>query len=198
MTLRTDVAALYVDPRVVARFWAKVDKSGDCWLWTGSKDRKGYGKLSIGSRVNGSKRPHSAHRIAWVLAHGDPGRACVLHRCDVPACVRHDHLFLGTVADNNRDMWRKGRGHINGFTPTSLAKAQANLPRGDAHYARTQPERLARGERHPRTRLTADDVRGIRVLRELGCKLSAIGRRYGITDGAVSAIIHRRNWSHVS
>jgi HNH endonuclease len=89
------------------RFWPKVRKTKTCWLWTGSKNNKGYGQLRVGGR-KGSAR--SAHRIAWELANGPlvPGR-CILHRCDTPACVRPDHLFEGSKADNTRDMVLKGR-----------------------------------------------------------------------------------------
>lgn len=98
----------------VARFWSKVEKTGaqGCWLWTGSRTggKKGarwYGQFSIGrSRVY-------AHRYSYELAHGDvPAGLWVLHKCDVPACVNPDHLFLGTHLDNMRDAASKGRLHV--------------------------------------------------------------------------------------
>lgn len=55
-----------------------------------------------------------AHVVSWILHNGQipiqTPRLCVLHECDVRACVRPDHLFLGTDDDNNKDMMRKGRG----------------------------------------------------------------------------------------
>ena len=88
------------------RFWDKVNKTDGCWLWTGSRDRKGYGRISI------DRSPALVHRVAWTLEHGAiPPGMCVLHKCDTPGCVRHDHLFLGTIADNNRDMFAKGRAY---------------------------------------------------------------------------------------
>lgn len=51
-----------------------------------------------------------AHRLMWEEVNGPiPHGMCVLHRCDNPPCIRPDHLFLGTKADNVRDMIAKGR-----------------------------------------------------------------------------------------
>jgi hypothetical protein len=94
---------------LTTRFWAKVQKGGpdDCWLWTSASNVHGYGVIGRGGR--GSERV-LAHRLAWEWEHGPipPGLFCC-HKCDVPACVRVDHLFLGTPADNIHDSMRKGR-----------------------------------------------------------------------------------------
>jgi len=98
------------------RFWPRVNKDGPvhptlgtkCWLWTGGQ-RNGYGAFWNGSR------DIDAHRFSYELVHGpippaprtSPVHIC--HRCDVPLCVNPDHLFLGTAADNMRDMAAKGR-----------------------------------------------------------------------------------------
>lgn len=51
-----------------------------------------------------------AHRFSYELHYGDiPGNMCVLHRCDNRLCVRPDHLFLGTLKENVRDMMAKQR-----------------------------------------------------------------------------------------
>jgi hypothetical protein len=85
-------------------FWASFERSGDCWVWPYATRGKGYGAVSLNG-VDGY-----AHRFAWTLTNGEiPAGLSVLHRCDNPPCGNPDHLFLGTLADNNRDMVSKGR-----------------------------------------------------------------------------------------
>ncbi len=89
------------------RFWRFVDKTGDCWLWTGTRTEDGYGRTGASEK---SSSPLYAHRVSWELANGPiPDGLFVLHRCDNPPCVRPDHLFLGTTKDNADDAQAKGR-----------------------------------------------------------------------------------------
>lgn len=96
------------------RFWAKVNKTDGCWLWTGFLGQNGYGRISRGGRYG---KDDGAHRISWELHFGPiPDDMWVCHHCDNPACVRPDHLFLGRARDNVADKIRKGRssmGHRN-------------------------------------------------------------------------------------
>ncbi len=86
------------------KFWSKVFKSTNCWLWMASKDSKGYGHLVH------CKKTLMAHHLSWKIHHGPiPEGMNVLHKCDNPFCVNPDHLFLGTQLDNMIDMARKER-----------------------------------------------------------------------------------------
>jgi hypothetical protein len=88
------------------RLWEKVHKTDSCWIWTGYKDGKGYGRIGYNGKV---EKPH---RVSWMIANGEiPEGMFVCHHCDNPSCVNPEHLFLGTNNDNQRDMYNKGRGN---------------------------------------------------------------------------------------
>lgn len=93
------------------RFWRQVDCSrglDGCWLWTGARDPNGYGRLGVGGRGTGTLL---AHRVSLKLAGVElPDELCALHSCDNPPCVNPRHLRVGTRAENNREMFAKGRG----------------------------------------------------------------------------------------
>jgi hypothetical protein len=125
-----------------------IDGTQDCRLAPGKPDAWGYGRVS----VRGKQR--RAHVVAWEQASGTPvpDGMCVCHVCDVRNCVQNEgagvyvmdgveyprfgHLWLGTRAENLRDMRLKGRQ----FDPPH--------PSGSDHYSRREPDRVARGEAH--------------------------------------------------
>jgi hypothetical protein len=100
---------------IEVRFWIKVNKNGpvvkpelsQCWIWTGSLCRNGYGCIRF---RNNTKIETLSSRVVWIITYGNiPEGMCVCHKCDNPPCVNPDHLFLGTYKDNNRDRKNKGR-----------------------------------------------------------------------------------------
>ena len=106
------VLRVYQDPPRLSpvpkreRWEAKVDKSDGCWMWTGARNRQGYGQLRTGHRG----LLEMAHRLAWEFYRGPvPPGMHVLHRCDNPPCVNPDHLWLGTPKSNALDRQAKGR-----------------------------------------------------------------------------------------
>lgn len=86
------------------RFWAKVNKAGDCWEWTGARHPQGYGLIKT---MTGMSR---AHRVSFELNNGAiPAGLMVRHRCDNPGCVNPKHLITGTALDNVNDRVVRGR-----------------------------------------------------------------------------------------
>lgn len=166
------------------RFWSHVDKSGECWEWTGALHTTGYGVLFI--LKDGQRDVVRAHRLAYEMTYGPiPDGLEVCHHCDNRRCIRPDHLFVGTRSDNMKDMVQKGRGGVV-------------APTGDQHYARLHPELVSRGEARPNAKLTADTVRVARKSWTAGeFSKSQLALRLGVTLPTVCDFIARRTWKHV-
>ena len=140
-----------------------------CWLWLGGiSSTTGYGVFWV------MGRSVSAHRYAYTRAHGEvPNGLHVLHRCDVRACVRPDHLFAGTNADNVADMRSKGRQRYTG------------------------PAHPCRGEEVHTAKVCADDVRAIRAAVLGYGDAKRLAAEYGITVANLWAIRTRKTWRHI-
>jgi hypothetical protein len=91
-----------IDDVTAKKFWGKVAKAGpdECWLWTGVRAAKGYGML-------GAKR--ATHLSLVIAGHERPLGLCALHSCDNPPCRNPSHLRWGTIRENNREMFERGR-----------------------------------------------------------------------------------------
>jgi len=163
------------------RFWAKVIRSDHCWIWRGGCDKRGYGRFLFRGRVV------VAARAAWELFVGPiPENLWILHRCDNPPCVNPAHLFLGTAADNVRDMMNKRR-HISVMCPERLA-------RGNRSGSRMHPESRPRGEKNKGAKLTWEVVDEIRLAEKCGVTQRALAARFGVRQSTVWQILRGRTW----
>lgn len=134
-----------------------------CWEWTGGKINSGYGSFRVG------KKKLLAHRVAWFIANNKwpPSNLCVCHSCDNPSCVNINHLWIGTINDNNQDMIKKGRG----------SKGPGLI-----------------GEGHPRAKLTASEVLKIRKDNRSQSQLAQL---YGVRQHTISEIKNYKKWKHI-
>ena len=165
---------------IVNRFMSKVlkDSVTGCWNWNGGKDRKGYGKFSIGGSRNkdGTRRNSmvTATRVSYEIFIGEIPAGdgyhgtCVLHHCDNPCCVNPEHLFLGSNKDNVLDMDKKGR-RVN-----------------------KQPK----GEMHGTAKLTVNQVDSIVIQLNKKVPQHLIAKEFGVCLATVNHIAKGRLWSH--
>lgn len=169
MTAPAAIAAQLVD--IIERGSTPVPFAG-CWIWCGALNNRGYGAVN----VNGTKK---AHRVSWTAFRGPiPPKMNVLHRCDMPACVNPDHLFLGTQADNMADM---------------ITKKRDRKAAWENHSSHKHPE-LRQGERQGRSRLTNTDILAVRSA-PIGCRL--LVRQYNVTVTHICNIRSRKAWRHI-
>ena len=151
-------------PDVTARFWSKVDRSGDCWVWTACRHRDRHGAPTYGMLRGPNRTTLKAHRVSYEIAYGlIPEGQAVLHGCDNYACVRPTHLYLGTQLDNIRDMVERHR-----------------TPHGQAA--------------NRRGKLTVDQVRTIRRRRAAGEALAALAAEFNVSSETVRSVSMRATW----
>ncbi len=90
------------------RWESFVDKSGECWMWTGATVTAGHGYGGRYGVLNVDGKNVLAHRLSYRLHIEDPGRWVVGHKCNQPTCVRPEHLYLTDYAGNTADAARDG------------------------------------------------------------------------------------------
>lgn len=137
--------------------------SNGCWEWQRSLNTSGY------AQIVAFGKPHLGHRLSYRMFKSEfKNEICVLHKCDNAKCLNPDHLFLGTISDNNLDMLTKGRKYV------------------------------AKGSKSAKAKLNESQVLEIRKMHEsgqYGCyRLSKI---YNVGSRAIWSIVNRRTWRHI-
>ena len=176
---------------LATRFWEKVKKSDDCWVWTAAIDKCGYGYIGLGP----GKGMGKAHRVSWQLHKGGiPEGLCVLHKCDNPSCVNPEHLFLGTQKDNAVDRELKGRGNQPVGDKHWTHKHPERLKRGDAHWTRHQPSPF-RGSNNPKAKLSQEQVDSILRIHALGgMNYLDLAHIFNVHASTIGRIVRKEIW----
>lgn len=100
------------------RFWSNVQKTDYCWLWTGYRDDKDYGRLTV------KNVPKLAHRLSYSLLVGEiPPGAGLDHKCHVHACVNPDHLRPTTQKQNVENQFGAHKNSKSGVLGVSWSKS---------------------------------------------------------------------------
>ena len=133
------------------------EPNSGCWIWVAGINACGYGTIGV------NYKSQLAHRVSYQVFRGSfPKNKKILHRCDMPCCVNPDHLFVGTQADNVRDMESKKRA----YHPRGENNGLAKITEADVRMIRADP----RGERSIARSmgLTRAIVRGVKIGRTWG------------------------------
>lgn len=152
----------------IERFWPRVVRSEGCWIYNPNNQGRR-------DKIHVANQYYMSYRFSWIIHNGPiPEGMFVCHHCDVPKCVRPDHLFLGAPADNSADMVRKGR------------------------YRQGSRLTVPRGVNHPQAKLNPDKVREMRRLRAEGWEFRPIAERFGVTPRAAWLAVTGGTWADVT
>lgn len=157
--------------------------------------------------VDGTKIVRKVHRLVCAAFNGPqpPDKAHCAHRDGDTANNTPANLYWATPAENVADRERHGRGPKGRqLSPEALAK----LARGDQHWTRLHPEKVARGPRRPecicrgeacyQAKLTEEQVREILAAPQYFGLGADFARKFGVSNGLITAIRKGRAWSHLA
>ncbi len=150
-------------------FWAKVDKKDDteCWEWTGSLTRTGYGMVKYNNKNK------TSHRISFMIHNNRQieDKKHILHSCDNGKCCNPHHLREGTHKDNMDDMTERGR------------RVLPPRKKGEAHHNSKLSGDIVR------------EIR--KRFREETITHTQLAKDFGVGRATVSDIIKERTWLHI-
>ncbi len=172
------MAEHHLTAKQVDRFWSRVDKTNTCWEWRSIKGRNHYGRFHVGGI------DYAAHRVAWIITNGPiPTGLFICHHCDNKACVRPDHLFLGTASENSIDASLKGRNVMQ-------SRPECSSLNGPNKYR-------PKGEEHGASKLT---VAAVQFIRSSYPQQSAryLADRFGVHPSSIIRVVSGKLWRHVN
>lgn len=140
---------------------ASVRVTETCWLF------EGYRPCGLHGRIEFREQQIYVHRAAFACVHGPiPDGINICHACDVPNCIRPEHLFPGTQVQNIADMDAKGRGRRAGWR---------------------------RGSHHHHATLTDAEVADLRAVAAVpGAKQRDVAAAFGVSQSTVWRLLHRK------
>jgi hypothetical protein len=159
------------------RILDRLDRTGDCWLWTGPTDARGRARVSF----RGKNKLH--HRAVWEILVGPiPAGALLCHHCDNPRCANRTHLYVGDGKSNVADMFARGR-HWTQVEPERASR----IGRVNGHS-----NTWSRGASNPKAKLAPAQVDQIR-----GAKGSSytVAAQFGVDASTVQRIRRGATWA---
>lgn len=140
------------------------EPNSGCWIWIGASKPEGYGHICMDQKYIG------AHRLSYIAYKGMiPNGYVVCHKCDVPACVNPDHLWLGKQSDNLLDCVKKGR------------------------HKRKAPV----GESHGVSKLSEENILEIRNSPRFYGSGRLLAKKFNVLESHISLIRARKFWGHI-
>lgn len=171
--------------RATKKFLANFDLGApdECWNWKGPRQgNRDYGRLAYGKYTGPNFFVMTAHRFSYEHFSGEkiPPGMCACHRCDNPACVNPNHLFLGTQTENQADKKAKGR-----------------ISRGEKHSLTVKPK-APRGSDNHASVLSEADIPKILEMRKRGNTHKEIAEHFGVAKSTIVAIFCGINWGYIT
>lgn len=173
---------------ILHRFYSKVKKTDECWLWLGAKSPRGYGDFWNGEKIE------RAHRWIYRQTFGAVDNKFICHKCDNPSCVKPDHLFAGTHEDNMNDMAKKKRHHIY--------SSELNKRKLIGRLLKSTNGKRLNGEKHGCAKLSNKDVidiiRSFKWITSRKTNADILAKKYNVSKATIRGIINGDNWSSLS